>query len=164
MKSSAVGITAIVVLGAIALAGQARQGTQSDPKTPVLWTAQDTKELGARMSTRVNAQTHNAAQSLIASANIIYRNGNSGGEIHDKMADFIFVHEGQGAVLIGGKVIGGQQTAPDEIRGDSVEGGTRYSIAAGDSIYVPAGVAHQFLVEDGKHFLITIVKVPPKGN
>ena len=29
-------------------------------------------------------------------------------------------------------------------------------------LYVPAGIAHQFIVEQGKHFLITIVKVPPK--
>jgi mannose-6-phosphate isomerase-like protein (cupin superfamily) len=160
MKRS--GITVLVVLGAIGLAGQARQGNQSDPKTPVFWSAQQMKELSAQMSTRVNPQTHNAAQSLIASANVIYRSGNSGGEIHEKVADFIFVHEGQGSILIGGKVIGGQQTVPDEIRGESVEGGTRYPIAAGDSIYVPAGMAHQFLVEDGKHFFITIVKVPPK--
>jgi mannose-6-phosphate isomerase-like protein (cupin superfamily) len=162
MKRSAVGITVLVVLGVVGLAGQARRGTQSDPKTPVFWSAQQMKELSAQMSTRVSPQTHNAAQSLIASANVIYRNGNSGGEIHEKVADFIFVHEGQGSILIGGKVIGGQQTVPDEIRGESVEGGTRYPIAAGDSIYVPAGMAHQFLVEDGKHFLITIVKVPPK--
>ena len=162
MKSTVVGVTVLLVVGAIGFAGQARQGTQSDPKTPVYWSAQQLKDLSAQMSTRVTAQTHNAAQSLIASANLIYRNGNSGGEIHEKLSDFIFVHEGQGSILIGGKVIGGNQTATDEIRGDSVEGGTRYPIAAGDSIFIPAGVAHQFLVEDGKHFQITIVKVPPK--
>ena len=162
MKSAVVGVAVLLVVGAIGLGGQARRGTQSDPKTPVYWSARQLKDLSTQMSTRVNAQTHNAAQPLIASANLIYRNGNSGGEIHEKLSDFIFVHEGQGSILIGGKVIGGNQTATDEIRGDSVEGGTRYPIAAGDSIFIPAGVAHQFLVEDGKHFQITIVKVPPK--
>jgi len=162
MKSTVVGITVFLVVGAIALAGQARQGAQNDPKTPVFWSAQQLKDLSAQMAMRVSPQTHNTGQSLIASANVIYRNGNSGGEIHEKLSDFIFVHEGQGSILIGGKVIGGQQSAPDEIRGDSVEGGTRYPIAAGDSIFIPAGMPHQFFVEDGKHFFITIVKVPPK--
>jgi mannose-6-phosphate isomerase-like protein (cupin superfamily) len=162
MKSTVVGITVLLVVGAIALAGQARQGAQNDPKTPVFWSAQQLKDLSAQMAMRVSPQTHNTGQSLIASANVIYRNGNSGGEIHEKLSDFIFVHEGQGSILIGGKVIGGQQSAPDEIRGDSVEGGTRYPIAAGDSIFIPAGMPHQFFVEDGKHFFITIVKVPPK--
>jgi len=162
MKSTVVGITVLLVVGAIALAGQARQGAQNDPKTPVFWSAQQLKDLSAQMAMRVSPQTHNTGQSLIASANVIYRNGNSGGEIHEKLSDFIFVHEGQGSILIGGKVIGGQQSAPDEIRGDAVEGGTRYPIAAGDSIFIPAGMPHQFFVEDGKHFFITIVKVPPK--
>ena len=162
MKSTVVGITVLLVVGAIALAEQARQGAQNDPKTPVFWSAQQLKDLSAQMAMRVSPQTHNTGQSLIASANVIYRNGNSGGEIHEKLSDFIFVHEGQGSILIGGKVIGGQQSAPDEIRGDAVEGGTRYPIAAGDSIFIPAGMPHQFFVEDGKHFFITIVKVPPK--
>ena len=163
MKSSIVVVAVVTALGAMVLAAQAQRGAQSDPKTPVHWSAQQLKEMSARMSTRVNPQTHNAAQSLIASANAIYRNGDSGSEIHEKVADFIFVQEGQGTILIGGKLLGGQQTAPDEIRGDSIDGGTRYPIAAGDSIYVPAGTPHQFFVENGKHFFITIVKVPPKG-
>jgi mannose-6-phosphate isomerase-like protein (cupin superfamily) len=114
------------------------------------------------MKARVDPQTHNAGMSLIASANLIYREGDSGSEIHEKVADFIFVHEGEGAILIGGKMIGGQPSAPDEIRGTSLEGGMRYPLSTGDSIYVPANMPHQFFVEKGKHFVITIVKVPPK--
>jgi mannose-6-phosphate isomerase-like protein (cupin superfamily) len=164
MKKTAVLAGALLcVAGAIAHAGQARQGTaQADPKTPVFWSAKDMKELSARMSARVNPQTHNTGQQLIASANVIYRNGDSGSEIHEKFADFIVVQEGEGSIVIGGKVVGGQRTAPDEIRGDSLDGGTRYPIAAGDSIYIPAGMPHQFFVANGKHFFITIVKVPPK--
>ena len=56
----------------------------------------------------------------------------------------------------------GQPSAPNEIRGTSLEGGTRYSIATGDSIFVPANLPHQFFVEKGKHFVITIVKLPPR--
>jgi len=101
-----------------------------------------------------------AGQSLIPSANMIYRVGDSGSEVHEKASDFIVVHEGGGDVVVGGKVIGGQVDRPDEIRGTSIEGGTRYTIAAGDTLYVPAGVPHQFFVEKGKHWVITIVKIP----
>jgi mannose-6-phosphate isomerase-like protein (cupin superfamily) len=162
MKTSLLTVAGISVLAAVGYAAQARQGATSDPKTPVYWSAQRLKEISTQMSTRVSPQTHNTGQQLIASANVIYRNGNSGSEIHEKLSDFIFVHEGEGSILIGGKVIGGQQTAPDEIRGDSLEGGTRYPVAAGDSIFIPAGMPHQFFVETGKHWFITIVKVPPK--
>jgi mannose-6-phosphate isomerase-like protein (cupin superfamily) len=158
-------MVAAVVLGGSLLMAQAPRGRgqAADPATPVFWSSQRIKELGADMKTRVNAQTHNAAMSLIGSANLIYRDGDSGSEVHEKLADFIFVHEGEGVILIGGKVIGGQQSAPDEIRGTSMEGGTRYPIAAGDSIFVPANTPHQFFVEKGKHWVITIVKVPPRS-
>src|SRR5205809_832934 len=42
-------------------------------------------------------------------------------------------------------------------------GQASYPIAAGDSIFIPANMPHQFFVEKGKHWVITIVKVPPKS-
>jgi len=137
-------------------------GAQSsvNPPNPVFWSAQRIRKLANEMKPRVDPNTHNAGMALIPSANLIYREGDSGSEIHEKTADIIFVHEGEGAILIGGKMIGGKQDRPDEIRGTSIEGGTRYAIAPGDSIYIPANMPHQFFVEKGKHFVITIVKVP----
>jgi len=165
MKPSLIAVAALLISGSLLLVAQAPRGgaLQSDPKTPVFWSAQRIKELAATMKPRVNPDTHNTGMSLIPSANLIYREGDSGSEVHEKVADFIFVHEGEGAIVIGGKMIGGQTSAPDEIRGTSLEGGTRYTIAAGDSIYIPANMPHQFFVEKDKHFVITIVKVPPKS-
>lgn len=155
-----VGVLA-VVLGGLVLIAQAPPAA-GDPKTPVFWSAKQLKDLAAGASTRVSADTHMAGERLLPSASMIYRTGDSGSEIHEKLADFIFVSEGEGVILIGGKLIGGKPSAPDEIRGDSIEGGTRYPVAAGDSIYVPANVPHQFFVEKGKHWVITIVKITPK--
>ncbi len=140
-------------------------GTQPavNPSDPVFWSAQRIRELTETMKPRVDPNTHNAGMALIPSVNMIYRDGDSGSEIHEKVADIIFVHEGEGAIVVGGKMIGGKQDRPDEIRGTSIEGGTRYSIAAGDSIYIPANMPHQFFVEKGKHFVIAIVKVPPQS-
>ena len=120
------------------------------------------KEIDTGLSTRVSPQTNMAGERLLASANVIYRTGNSGSEIHEKLADFIFVREGEGNILIGGKLVGGQTTATDEIRGDSIEGGTVYPVTTGDTIYIPANTPHQFFVEKGKHWVITIVKITPK--
>jgi mannose-6-phosphate isomerase-like protein (cupin superfamily) len=163
MKATILALSALIVMAGLVLAQTPQRGQAAgDPKTPVFWSAQRMKEIDAATAARVSPQTHNAGQSLIASANVIYRNGDSSSEIHEKFADFIFVREGEGAILIGGKMIGGQQTAPDEIRGESIEGGTRYPVTAGDTIYIPANMPHQFFVEQGKHWVITIVKITPK--
>ena len=65
-------------------------------------------------------------------------------------------------VLVGGKIIDGKPTGTDEIRGRAIEGATKYPIAAGDTLYIPANTVHQFLVEPGKNFTAMVVKITPK--
>jgi len=158
-----VGFIALIV-GSLVLFAQAPQrgAAGGDSKTPAFWSAKAMADLGAQASTRVSADTHMAGVQLVPSASMIYRNGDSGSEVHEKQADFIFVREGEGAIVVGGKLIGGKTARADEIRGDSIEGGTRYAVAAGDSIYIPANVPHQFFVENGKHFVINMVKITPQ--
>jgi mannose-6-phosphate isomerase-like protein (cupin superfamily) len=154
----------VVILGSLILMAQPPQGAAAagDPKTPVFWSAKQMADLGREAGTRVSPDTHMAGVRLLSSASMIYRAGDSGSEIHEKQSDFISVLEGEGAILVGGKMIGGKPTGADEIRGDSIEGGTRYLVAAGDTLYVPANMPHQFFVEKGKHWVITIVKITPK--
>jgi len=154
----------VVVLGSMVLMAQAPRGgaAAGDPLTPVFWSAKQLADLGAEAGTRVSPDTHMAGVRLIPSANMIYRAGDSGAEAHVKQADFISVLEGEGTILVGGTMIGGKPSATDEIRGDSIEGGTRYPIKTGDTIYIPANMPHQFFVEKGKHWVITLVKITPK--
>ena len=44
-------------------------------------------------------------------------------EVHVKDADIIYMLSGSTTFVTGGTVVGGQTTAPDEIRGTSVDGG-----------------------------------------
>jgi mannose-6-phosphate isomerase-like protein (cupin superfamily) len=154
----------VVVLGSLVLMAQAPRGgaAAGDPVTPIFWSAKQMADLASQAGTRVSPDTHMAGVRLVSSASMIYRAGDSGSEIHEKQADFISVLEGEGAILVGGKMIGGKPSAADEIRGDSIEGGTRYPVKAGDTLYIPANMPHQFFVEQGKHWVITIVKITPK--
>jgi mannose-6-phosphate isomerase-like protein (cupin superfamily) len=151
-------IPLVLILSAHLLLAQGPRGG-TDPATAVYWSAAQMKETDARLASRVNPQTHNAAAQLIASANAIYRTGPSQSEIHEKQADLIVVRDGEGVILVGGKMIGGKPERANELRGDSIDGGTRYTVAAGDSLYIPAGMPHQFFVDTGKHLAITIVKL-----
>ena len=162
MRVTLIAGSIFLVMFGVALSGQVPGGPQTDPKTAVFWSAAQTKDIDARLAPRVSPQTNMAGQSLLASASVIYRTGPSQSEIHEKEADFIFVREGEGSIVVGGKMVGGKPARPNEIRGDSIDGGTRYPVSAGDTLYIPANTPHQFFVEKGKHWVITMVKITPK--
>src|SRR5258706_10511015 len=63
-------------------------------------------------------------------------------ELHEKQADLIIVQSGQATIIVGGKIVNGQTTAPNEIRGTSIEGGERQAIKAGDIVHVPGRTPH----------------------
>ena len=134
----------------------------ADPTTPVVWTAKQLSELEAKARSSVDPARHLGLDRLLDSATLIYRDGPSEAEIHLKLADFITVRAGEGEIVIGGKIVDGKTSAPDELRGASIEGGARYKFSAGDALYVPANTVHQFFVAPGRNFTVTIVKITPK--
>ncbi|HEY7211305.1 MAG TPA: cupin domain-containing protein [Bryobacteraceae bacterium] len=80
-------------------------------------------------------------------------------ELHEHEADIFVVESGDGALLTGGKVVGGKTIKAGEIRGTSIEGGQRHPLHAGDVVHIPAGVPHQVLLTKGKPFVYFVVKV-----
>lgn len=127
-----------------------------------MWTAQQMAELEAKIASAVDPARHLGLERLLDSATLIYRDGPSEAEVHETLADFITVRDGQGEVLIGGTIVEGRTTAPGEQRGAAITGARKYSFSAGDILYIPANTVHQFLVPPGKHFTVTIVKITPK--
>ena len=134
----------------------------ADPVQPMFWSASQLKEADKSANSKLNAERHLGTERLLDSAFIAFRNGSGEAELHEKLADLIIVRSGQGAVLVGGKMIDGKPTGPDEVRGKSIEGGKKYPIAVGDTLYVPANTVHQFVMEPGQSFTAMVVKITPK--
>ena len=65
-------------------------------------------------------------------------------EVHDKETDIFHVMEGEATLVVGGKMIGGKQSRPDQWLGTEIEGGTTYQLAKGDVVTIPAGTPHWF--------------------
>src|SRR5262249_53602368 len=63
-------------------------------------------------------------------------------EIHVKDTDIIYVLDGKATFITGGTMVDGKTTAPDEIRGASINGGETRQLVKGDVIIVPNGVPH----------------------
>lgn len=134
----------------------------ADPTQPLFWSASQLKDVDQKANAKLNPERHLGTERLLDSAFVAFRNGSGEAELHQKQADLIIVRAGAGAVLVGGKMIGGKPTAPDEIRGASIEGATKYPIAAGDTLYIPANTVHQFWMEPGQSFTAMVVKITPK--
>jgi len=134
----------------------------ADPQTPIHWSASQLAATEAKIKSSVDPARHLGLERLLDSATLIYRDGPSEAEVHQKLADFITVRAGEGEVIVGGTIVDGKSSAPDELRGPSIKGGTRYKVAAGDILYIPANTVHQFFVAPGKNFTVTIVKITPK--
>ena len=119
------------------------------------------KELAAKMD-ETKAGIGNLLTKPTFNAIVFHREGSGQSEAHEKLADFLIVRSGEGAILVGGKSIDAKETAPGETRGKRVEGGTRYKLTPGDVIYIPAGVPHQVIVENGKQLNAMVIKVEEK--
>ena len=152
------------LIPALILASLSTPALAQDPKTPIVWTAKDLAALEAKIKGAVDPARHLGLERLLASGTLIYRNGPSEAEIHTTLADFITVRSGEGAVIVGGEIVDAKITAPDEMRGPSIRGGIRHTFSAGDSLYIPANMVHQFVVDPGKSFTVTIVKITPKTD
>lgn len=89
---------------------------------------------------------------------LAFRQKSGGGELHQNFADMFVIVDGHATVVTGGSVVEQKTVSPGEIRGKSVEGGTRLKVKAGDVVHIPAGMAHQTLVADGDTVTYFVVK------
>lgn len=79
-------------------------------------------------------------------------------EVHEIDTDIIYVTGGTATIVTGGRSLDSKQTAPNEFRGTSVDGGETRDLKKGDVLIIPKGTPHWFKKVDGA-FLYYVVKV-----
>ncbi len=114
------------------------------------------------LATKVDAN-HVASETLTTIGNrvfmVAHREGSGQAEWHEKQADVIMIHSGAVTLVYGGEMVNGKTTAPGEMRGDSIKGGTEVTLGPGDVLHIPAKVAHLMKVAPRKNVTYFIVKV-----
>jgi len=65
-------------------------------------------------------------------------------EVHEYETDVVYVLEGEATFVTGGSLVDGKVTAPGEIRGSRIEGGSMQQLLPGDVVVVPRGTPHWF--------------------
>ncbi len=127
------------------------------------WSAADMKQYSKTLATKMGPNKSALDDRIIDYgdyfAAVVHREGDFSSEMHDHWADLYVITAGRATLIVGGTILGGKTTAPGEIRGLSINGGSRQNIAAGDIIHIPAKMPHQVLVKPGTQITYFIYKV-----
>jgi mannose-6-phosphate isomerase-like protein (cupin superfamily) len=90
---------------------------------------------------------------------LAFRNRSGLGEEHWNYADVFYILDGSATVVTGGELVDAKTTAPGELRGSSVNGGSRQEVKAGDIVHIPSGTPHQMLLPQGATVTYFVLKV-----
>ncbi len=72
------------------------------------------------------------------------RRGTGEAEVHQKTNHVFIIVDGEATFVTGGSLVGAKQTAPDQLRGSSIQGGEMRHLTKGDVITIPAKTPHWF--------------------
>ena len=137
----------------------------ADPTGFVVWKSGELKGMEKKLTPKIDAQkvaTQQLANFGNHSAMVAHREGSGQAELHVKVADVFVIESGEGTVVVGGTMPDSKTTAPGEVRGPNVEGGSKHAVAAGDVVHIPPNTPHQMLVDPGKQITYFVVKVETK--
>jgi mannose-6-phosphate isomerase-like protein (cupin superfamily) len=133
-----------------------------DPPGFYLWKSAGLKGFIKTLAPQMNDKKV-ATQSIASYGNysfmVAHREGSGEAEYHATQADVFVVQSGEATLVVGGELVDGKTSAPNEMRAASIKGGTEKKLAAGDVVTIPAKVAHQVKLDAGKQFTYFVVKV-----
>jgi uncharacterized RmlC-like cupin family protein len=147
--------------------GAARPALAQSPPDIVYFPASKLSGYSGTLKERQTAKQTTSASEILSDLGthkfeILRRDGSGAGELHQNWTDVFVVQGGEATILYGGTIENAKDTGNGEIRGPKHVGGKSQKVTAGDVLVMPPGVAHQTIVEPGKHFFVMIVKVAKK--
>lgn len=136
----------------------------SDPGGFTLWKSGELVQREEALSQNVG-RDHSARETLGAydghRLRMLYRDRDGYPEQHNNEVDVVIVRSGEGTLVVGGRIIDLKSgDGAGEFIGTGIEGGEKYTFAAGDLVHIPPKTPHRFLVPEGTHITYVIVKLP----
>ena len=129
---------------------------RSLPKTVFFWAALLLAAAAASPNEGVPAAVHYSPRDQVASVMakggpivsdpglVVLANRRASGavEYHEHTNHIFIMVDGEATFIVGGKMIGAKQTAPGQMRAESLEGGQTFHLSKGDVITIPAKTPH----------------------
>jgi mannose-6-phosphate isomerase-like protein (cupin superfamily) len=93
-------------------------------------------------------------------AQIEYRPATSPAAVHEKDAELMFVLEGAGNIVTGGKLTEEKRTNANNLSGASIDGGKTQAVVKGEWFFVPENTPHQVVPTGGAPIVLITLHVP----
>ena len=148
---------AAVLLGGVQATTLTGDSALVIPKADVQ--AQTAKVIAATSPTSTDAGTAVLGSYGNLTLRLYVRKTSGGGEIHKHFDDLMIVQQGTATLVTGGTLADRRELDNGESRGSKVVGGVSRKLNVGDVVIVPAGVAHQTIVEPGSTYAYMVAKV-----
>jgi|SRR5579872_6570100 len=98
-------------------------------------------------------------------ASLEYRAAAAPAAVHEKDAEMMYVIEGAGTIVTGGKLADEKRTNAANLSGSSIAGGNSQALSKGDFLIVPENTPHQILPAGGAPIVLMTLHVPhPVGT
>jgi len=128
------------------------------------WTGASLKDLEQTLKSEADASAHHMSVRALGDFPqdkfMLSRRQTDGmPEWHENQADVFFVQSGSATLVVGGTLVGAENTEPHEKRNGTIQGGVRQKLSAGDVVRIPPKVPHQLLLDGSPGFTYFVVKV-----
>jgi len=128
------------------------------------WTGASLKDLEQTLKSEADASAHHMSVRALGDFPqdkfMLSRRQTDGmPEWHENQADVFFVQSGSATLVVGGTLVGAENTEPHEKRNGTIEGGVRQKLSAGDVVRIPPKVPHQLLLDGSPEFAYFVVKI-----
>ena len=157
MRAFAIALVLTLIASAAVAQPPAAQAPDQTPKT--FTTAADVQALLAKAKSDHKEGQTNVLEPILLlppyRANLEYRTGVGPGAVHEREAELMYVIDGSGTIVIGGKLVEEKRTNAENLTGTSIEGGTSRTFAKGDFLIVPENTPHWFSAINGTLVLMT---------
>lgn len=167
--SLCVAAVVLMVFSAGVQAGAARQSSGAEDVSAKVAPLDEISQEELRAQSAALLKQAEASPSGIASVTLkryprhftmlTVRTRSGGAELHEHTSDIFVVLDGEATEVVGGTIPDSKVSAPGEVRGARVVGGTEHAMRTGDIVHISAGTPHQTLVAPGKTFTYYVIKV-----
>lgn len=150
-------------------AGRSLTDTQSNRPGFQLWSALELEQRSAQLGRTIRAEgssRETLADYLTPERShrfrFIRRDQHGLPEQHDNIEDYVYIHSGNGTILVGGEMAG-----ESNVPGAEISGGSLYPIhpiCAGDKVHIPAGMPHADMPSQDGHITYVLLRVPAIGE